>query len=143
MIKYQLKYEELVPRNIHSDFKVVEAADNATIQKCIDLFNLEVQWNGMFDIQEALYRIGQGEKMFVGYKNKDIFCYCWIKPYNERGYYLYNVFCKKPSSLRKIGVIDMLYLVIKDYTKALITVDIDDWNNESQKVAKRLGFERE
>ena len=93
----------------------------------------------MFDVQKALDRIERGEKMFVGYKNEDIFCYCWIRQDNEQEYYLYNVFSKKPKSLRKMGVIDLLYLVIKNYTTGKIRAEIDDWNGQSQKVANRLG----
>ena len=94
----------------------------------------------MFNVQEALDRIEKGEKMFVGYKNDEIFCYCWIRKDNEHEYYLYNVFSVKPKSLRKLGVIDMLYIVIKNYTKNNIKVEIDNWNIQSQKVAKKLGF---
>jgi hypothetical protein len=94
----------------------------------------------MFDVQKALDRIERGEKIFVGYNNEDIFCYCWIRQDNEYEYYLYNVFSKKPKSLRKIGVIDMLYLVIKYHTIGKIVVEIDKWNIQSQRVAKRLGF---
>ena len=47
---------------------------------------------------------------------------------------------KKPESLRKIGVIDLLYLVIKNHTTGKIKVEIDKWNIQSQRVAERLGF---
>jgi hypothetical protein len=140
MIKYQLNYIDLMERNIHPNFKIVETTDNTIIQHCIDLFNSEIQWNDMFDIQKALDRIERGEKMFVGYKNEDIFCYCWIKENHKDDYYIYNVFSKKPKSLRKIGVIDMLYLVIKYHTMGKIVVEIDKWNIQSQRVFERLGF---
>jgi hypothetical protein len=140
MIKYELKYENLILRNIHQDFKIVDTTDNSVIEKCIDFFNSEIQWDGMFDINEALYRIQKGEKIFVGYKNQNIFCYCWIRQDNEQSYYIYNVFSKKPTSLRKIGVIDLLYSAIKYHTNGKITVDIDEWNTKSQKVAEKLGF---
>ena len=140
MIKYKLKYEDLIDHNIHRDFKIVEATDADIIQKCIDLFNSEIEWNGMFDIKKALNRIERGEKMFVGYKNEDIFCYCWIRQDNEQEYYLYNVFSKKPKSLRKMGVIDLLYSVIKYHTIGKIIGEVDEWNKQSQKVTEKLGF---
>jgi len=125
---------------IKTNISIKEITDKIEIQKCIDLFNSEIQWDEMFDIQKALDRIERGEKMFVGYKNEDIFCYCWIRQDNEQEYYLYNVFSKKPESLRKIGVIDLLYLVIKNHTTGKIKVEIDKWNIQSQRVAERLGF---
>ena len=138
MQHFFLNHSQLVERKTNISIKEIKA--KAEIQQCIDLFNLEIQWNEMFDIQEALNRIERGEKMFVGYKNEDIFCYCWIRQDNEQEYYLYNVFSKKPESLRKIGVIDLLYLVIKNHTTGKIKVEIDKWNIQSQRVAERLGF---
>ena len=140
MIKYKLNYEDLVERNIHPDFKIVEITNTIVVQMCIDLFNSEIKWNKMFDIQEALYRIERGEKMFVGYKNENIFCYCWIRQDDEQSYYIYNVFSKKPKSLRKIGVIDLLYSVIKYHTNGIITGEVDEWNTQSKKVTEKLGF---
>jgi len=138
MKHFLLNHSELIERK--TDISIKQITEQIEIQKCIDLFNSEIQWNNMFDVQKALDRIEKGEKMFVGYKNEDIFCYCWIRQDNEQEYYLYNVFSKKPKSLRKIGVIDMLYLVIRYHTIGKIKVEIDEWNTQSQKVAKRLGF---
>lgn len=138
MKHFLLNHSELIERKTHISIKQI--TEQIEIQKCIDLFNSEIQWNDMFDVQKALDRIERGEKMFVGYKNEDIFCYCWIRQDNEQEYYLYNVFSKKPESLRKIGVIDLLYLVIKNHTTGKIKVEIDKWNIQSQRVAERLGF---
>ena len=138
MYQFFLNHSQLF--EIKTNISIKEITDKIEIQKCIDLFNSEIQWDEMFDIQKALDRIERGEKMFVGYKNEDIFCYCWIRQDNEQEYYLYNVFSKKPESLRKIGVIDLLYLVIKNHTTGKIKVEIDKWNIQSQRVAERLGF---
>jgi hypothetical protein len=132
-----LNHSQLVERKTNISIKEIKA--KAEIQKCIDLFNSEIKWDGMFNVEQALDRIERGERMFVGYKNEDIFCYCWIKENHKDDYYIYNVFSKKPKSLRKIGVIDLLYLVIKNYTTGKIRAEIDDWNGQSQKVANRLG----
>ena len=138
MQHFLLNHSELIERK--TDISIKQITEQIEIQKCIDLFNSEIQWNDMFDVQKALDRIERGEKMFVGYKNEDIFCYCWIRQDNEQEYYLYNVFSKKPKSLRKMGVIDLLYLVIKNHTTGKIKVEIDKWNIQSQRVAERLGF---
>ena len=138
MQHFLLNHSEIIERK--TDISIKQITEQIEIQKCIDLFNSEIQWNDMFDVQKALDRIERGEKMFVGYKNEDIFCYCWIRQDNEQEYYLYNVFSKKPESLRKIGVIDLLYLVIKNHTTGKIKVEIDKWNIQSQRVAERLGF---
>jgi len=138
MKHFLLNHSELIERK--TDISIKQITEQIEIQKCIDLFNSEIQWNDMFNVQKALNRIEKGEKMFVGYKNEDIFCYCWIKENHKDDYYIYNVFSKKPKSLRKIGVIDLLYLVIKNYTTGKIRAEIDDWNTQSQRVFERLGF---
>ena len=138
MKHFLLNHSELIERK--TDISIKQITEQIEIQKCIDLFNSEIQWNGMFNVEQALDRIERGEKMFVGYKNEDIFCYCWIRQDSEQEYYLYNLFSKKPKSLRKIGVVDMLYLVIKYHTIGKITAEVDEWNIQSQRVAKTLGF---
>jgi hypothetical protein len=140
MLKYELKYDDLIDYNVHTDFTMVEAVDEKIIVDCINLFNSEIKWDGMFDTNEALDRIKRGEKMFVGYKNKDIFSYCWIRKIDEQSYYIYNVFSKKPKTLRKIGVMDLLCLVIKYYTKGKIICEVDEWNIQSKKITEKLGF---
>ena len=137
MKTFLLNHSELIERK--TDISIKQITEQIEIQKCIDLFNSEIQWNDMFNVEQALDRIERGEKMFVGYKNEDIFCYCWIRQDSEQEYYLYNLFSKKPKSLRKIGVVDMLYLVIKYHTIGKITAEVDEWNIQSQRVANRLG----
>jgi RimJ/RimL family protein N-acetyltransferase len=140
MIKYQLKYENLIQRNIHSDFKIVETSDCNIIEYCINLFNSKIKWDDMFDLKIANERIKLGDKMFVGYFENKIVGYCWMKPINNYEYYLYNVFIEQDSINRSFGATDMAYLIIKYHTKGLITLDIDEWNNKSQKVAEKMGF---
>jgi RimJ/RimL family protein N-acetyltransferase len=140
MIKYQLKYENLIQRNIHPDFKIVETADDGVIERCISLFNSKIKWDGMFDLEEAKQRIKSGDKVYVGYFENKIVGYCWMKQISNYEYYLYNVFIEQDSTNRNFGATDLSYLIIKYHTKGLITLDIDHWNNKSQKVAEKLGF---
>jgi hypothetical protein len=140
MIKYELKYENLIQRNIHPDFKIVETIDNTVIKNCIDLFNSKIKWDGMFGLDEAKERIKSGDKMYVGYFENNIVGYCWMKPINNYEYYLYNVFIEQDSINRNFGATDLAYLIIKYHTKGLITLDIDEWNTKSQKVAEKMGF---
>ena len=138
MIRFLLNHSNL--KEIITNVEIKILTDENEIQKCIDLFNSEIIWDSMFNIQIALDRIKKGELLFAAYKNKNIFSYCWLQQRNNNEYYLYNVFSKKSNTLRKVGVIDLLYLVIKYYTKGTILVEIDEWNTQSQKVANKLGF---
>lgn len=64
--------------------------DQNIIQECIDLFNSEIQWTGMFDLDTALLRFKKGHRMFALFDDK-LLGYCWVD--ND---YLYNFFvCQK------------------------------------------------
>lgn len=140
MIKYTLKYENLVERKIHQDFKIVETVDNSIIQDCIDSFNSKIKWDGMFDLSEANNRISNGDKFFVAYYEDMIVGYCWVKKYTDDEYYLYNIFINADSTNRNYGGTDLTYLLVKNHTKGVITLEIDEWNYKSQRVAEKLGF---
>jgi hypothetical protein len=140
MIKYELKYENLIQRNIHPDFKIVETTNDIVIQHCINLFNAKIKWDDMFGLDEAKERITLGDKMYVGYFENNIVGYCWMKPISNYEYYLYNVFIEQDSINRNYGATDLAYLIVKYHTKGLITLHIDGWNNKSQKVAEKMGF---
>ena len=139
-LNYQLKYENLIQRNIHLDFKIVETTDKDVIQNCINLFNSKIKWDDMFDLIQANDRIKLGDKMYVGYFKNDVVGYSWLKEINNCKYYLYNVFIEQTSINRNFGAKDLAYLIIKYYTKGLITLDVDEWNIKAQKFAEGLGF---
>lgn len=137
---YQLKYENLIQRNIHPDFKIVETSDDIIIENCINLFNSKIKWDGMFDLIQANDRIKSGDKMYVGYFEDNIIGYTWLRPINNNEYYIYNVFIEQDSINRNFGAKDLVYLIIKYHTKGLIRLDVDVWNIKAQKWAEGLGF---
>ena len=137
---YQLKYENLIQRNIHPDFKIVETSDDIIIENCINLFNSKIKWDGMFDLIQANDRIKLGDKMYVGYFENNIIGYSWLKSINNCEYYIYNVFIEQDSINRNFGAKDLAYLIIKYHTKGLIRLDVDVWNIKAQKWAEGLGF---
>ena len=60
--------------------------DSFIIQQYIDLFNSEITWTGMFDLDTALFRLKKGHRMFGLFDDK-ILGYCWVDDD-----YLYNFF---------------------------------------------------
>lgn len=139
-LNYILKYENLIQRSIHPDFKVVETTNKDIIQNCINLFNSKIKWDDMFDLEKADQRIKSGDKMYVGYFENNIIGYTWLKPINNHKYYIYNVFIEQDSIDRNFGAADLAYLIIKYHTRGLITLDVDEWNDRAQKFAEKLGF---
>jgi RimJ/RimL family protein N-acetyltransferase len=139
-VNYELNYENLIQRNIHPDFKIVETTDDNIIENCINLFNSKIKWDDMFDLEVANNRIKMGDKMYVGYFEDNIIGYSWLKLINNHKYYIYNVFIEQDSINRNFGASDLVYLIIKYHTKGLITLDVDEWNHKAQKFAEKLGF---
>ena len=139
-LNYELKYENLIQRNIHFNFKIIETTDKDIIQNCINLFNSKIKWNGMFNLEIADQRIKSGDKMYVGYFEDNIIGYSWLKLINNHKYCIYNVFIEQDSINRNFGASDLVYLIIKYHTKGLITLDVDEWNHKAQKFAEKIGF---
>ena len=140
MIKYKLNYGYLIKRSIHNDFKIEETLDENIIQKCINLFNSEITWADMFNVETALDRIKNGDKMFVSYYKNEIVGYCWLKCVDSTTHYIYNVFIKTTNYSRMYGATDMLFYVIQNYTNTAVLANIDEWNIRSTNVFKKLGF---
>ena len=141
MIRFKLVKKDLIHRDV-SNIEVRMSTNLSEIQKCIDLFNSEIKWEGMFDIKDAERRIILGDRIFIGYYKNQIFGYCWLKMISEGSFLYYNLFSKSEPNERNYGATDLLYLIIKKYTEGEIESLIDDWNQKSIRVAEKLGFVR-
>jgi len=137
MINFELKYENLIEREIHNNLIVTETKDLNIIESCINLFNSEIIWEKMFTIKDSEIRIKNGDVFFVGYYNNDLFGYCWLTKNDT--FKIYNVFSKTHIN-RIYGATDLLYFVIKNYTSGIIISEVDEWNLKSINVFKKLGF---
>ena len=142
MLKFSLKFEDLIERELPIDLIVIECKHPFNIgfipiiESCIDIFNREIQWNNMFSLDVAFDRINNGEKFFIAYHEGELFGYCWLSSENK----IYNVFSKKTYHQRKYGATDMLYYIIKNHTTGVITAEVDEWNYRSINVFNKLGF---
>ena len=62
------------------------SSDTDIIEECITLFNSEINWVGMFNLQTALERFKDGHRMFTLHDDS-LLGYCWVDVD-----YLYNFF---------------------------------------------------
>ena len=139
MINFVLNKENLIERELSPMLIIGETFDSYLIRGCINLFNNEIQWDGMFTLWDALRRIEDGEKIFVGLYNGEIFGYCWVINKDDTTY-IYNVFSKSTPDKRKYGATDLLYYVIKHHGNTVISAEVDEWNTKSIRVFEKLGF---
>jgi len=103
------------------------------IQKCIDLFNSEHEWEDMWDIIDAFLRLEGGEVMYVYIPNDTPLGYVWF-----RNNYLYNAFMH--SSRKKGATTNFLGACCHRNKTKDIKLYTDDWNIKAHKVWKKLGF---
>lgn len=141
MIDFTIQYEDLIERKIPDFVYISQMNDETVIKNCIDFFNSEIEWSGMFDLEEAKRRLKCGDKFFVGYQNGKIFGYCWITQIDPKLFKIYNVFSRKTEEPRIYGATDMLFNVIKNHTHGTIIAEVDEWNIKSINVFNKLGFQ--
>ena len=140
MIDYILTRENLIERELPEYIYITDETNETIIKNCIEFFNQEIKWDGMFDLDEAKRRINNGDKFFTGYQNGMIFGYCWLTKLDTGHYIIYNVFSRKTEQPRTYGATDMLYYVIKHHTFGIVSAEVDDWNIKSINVFTKLGF---
>lgn len=140
MINFIIQHENLIEREIPDFVYVSQMTDETVIKNCIEFFNSEIEWDGMFDLEEAKRRLKYGDKFFVGYQNGKIFGYCWITRIEPKLFKVYNVFSRKTEQPRTYGATDMLFNVIKNHTHGTIIAEVDEWNIKSIRMFNKLGF---
>jgi hypothetical protein len=106
----------------------------------IRYFKDEIEWSEMFDFVDVQRRISDGQIMYVGMIDCDVFGYVWFKDYQD-GRLLFNLFVRNKvvnkNYTGKEFISDVIYRY--EYDKS-IYCEVDDWNEKSIKLFKRLGF---
>lgn len=141
---------KLEPMNFNKlgiEYNIVKI-DNSNIYYFYELinnsiynFNEEIKWDGMFDFNEAYDRIKNGMIMYVGIQNAAVFGHVWFKDYND-GKFLFNLFVKNKTNNKQYKGKEFISDIIDrfEYNK-IIYSEVDDWNEKSIKLFKRLGFD--
>jgi hypothetical protein len=110
------------------------------IIKSINNFNLEINWNGMFNLDEVNHRLSNGMNMYIGILNNSPFGHVWFKEYKD-GKYLYNLFVKNKTNIKEYTGKEFVSDIINRFeTQYPIYADVDDWNEKSIRLFKTLGF---
>jgi RimJ/RimL family protein N-acetyltransferase len=111
------------------------------IDDSIKNFNSELDWDNMFTLDDASQRLKDGMVMYVGMVDSGVFGHVWFKNH-EDGRFLFNLFVKNnvynKTYTGKEFVSDIIYRFEYDKT---IYCEVDDWNEKSIKLFKRLGFQ--
>ena len=91
------------------------------IQKAIDLFNSEISWDGMFNVEEALERMSNGERFYILHEEGKLLGHIWVK----NNSYVYNFFVTKNRTKgdSQAFFCNVLYGTILDVVNFWVTRD--------------------
>tara|TARA_Y100000389_G_C17466282_1_gene525931 strand:+ start:5124 stop:5573 length:450 start_codon:yes stop_codon:yes gene_type:complete len=127
-----LSFLKITNRNFSETIKL--------IQKSITIFNSEIEWNEMWDINEAENRLNSGEVLYLLLDGKTPIGHVWYDLY-----YLYNAFV---SEKRENGdsiwfIQETMWDMKKNYDLTYIKLYVDDWNKRAIQFWKKLNFIKE
>ena len=107
------------------------------IQKSIDTFNSEIEWNEMWDIETANDRLSNGEILYLLLDSNTPIGHVWYDLY-----YLYNAFVsKKREDGDSIWFIqETMWNMKENFDLKYIKLYVDDWNERAIKFWKKLGY---
>lgn len=106
------------------------------VKECINLFNTEIEWDGMYTADDAIQYFENGYFNFVLISDNIIYGYFWMN-----GDFLQNVFMRNIGITKKWKGREFIsHIINTQYKDIEITNYIDDWNEKSIKLFKSLGF---
>jgi hypothetical protein len=146
MINFRLLFNDFKDSNVDYEILTINKKTFDTtstfVEKSISNFNEEISWNQMFDLNEALHRINNDMEMYIGVIDNEPFGHVWFKDYRD-GRLLFNLFVKNNVKDRKYSGTTFTSNILKKYEliKSPIYCEINDWNEKSIKLFKKLGFE--
>jgi hypothetical protein len=110
------------------------------VKECIDLFNAEIKWDGMYTLDDAIQRFETGYSNFVLISDGIIYGYIWS--IWETGILFFeNMFMRKFKINKKWKGREFLSSIINThYNNCEICYYVDSWNIASIKMTKSLGF---
>lgn len=144
MIKFRLLSQDFSKLDAEYEITTISSSNLSAnlnlIEECINNFNEEIRWDGMFDIIEAQNRITNGMKMYIGLYDNKAFGYVWFNNY-EDGRLLFNLFVRNNTAIRNYRGNEFVSNVIDKFeTNKVIYCQVDEWNEKSIKLFKKLGF---
>ena len=127
-----LSFLKITNRNFSETIKL--------IQKSITIFNSEIEWDEMWDINEAENWLNSGEVLYLLLDDKTPIGHVWYDLY-----YLYNAFV---SEKRENGdsiwfIQETMWDMKENYDLTYIKLYVDDWNKRAIQFWKKLNFIKE
>ena len=110
------------------------------ISKTVETFNSEIEWDKMWNLDDANIRLTNGEVLYILLDGKTPIGHVWYDLY-----YLYNAFV---SEKRENGdsiwfIQETMWDMKENYDLTYIKLYVDDWNERAIRFWKKLNFIKE
>jgi hypothetical protein len=148
MKQYQLNKEDYIKEKefhierLELDNLITLQYFTPVIQKLIEYFNEEYNWEGMFDINEVQNRIANGHILFILYYDKIPIGYVWFKELDNHTCFGYNLYVTKkierPKESPKWFYNKVSSIMLEQYNT--IKVEIEDWNKVVLDLVESIGY---
>jgi hypothetical protein len=108
----------------------------------IDYFNSEYAWDEMFNIDDCIRRIENGNQLFILKLNNKPIGYVWFKEIDTNTCFGYNLYVTKQIERPKYAP-NWFYnkvsgIMLQKYNT--IKVEIEDWNTTVFDLVKNIGY---
>jgi RimJ/RimL family protein N-acetyltransferase len=144
MISFTLSENNFIP--LQREYTIIKV-DNLNFERnknyvldSIHNFNSEIKWDNMFTLEESKNRVFNNMRMYIGLIDSHVFGHVWFKDYND-GVYLFNLFVKNNTIDKTYTGTEFTSDIINRFERRYpIYADVDEWNEKSLRLFKKLGF---
>jgi hypothetical protein len=143
-MRFILYPQNFVNQNVICPFIQIDKSNYiehlSIVKECITLFNSELEWDGMYNLTDAIKRFEDGYVNFVLIENNVIYGYVWFIQ-NTTNVLLLNLFMRNNNIHKKYKGREFISNVIyTNYNECNIYNHVDEWNIKSINLFKSLGF---
>ena len=140
MIEYRRYLDNYVFHPTPHEILSLKEIDDNELQSAIDLFQEELNWNGMWSVEDAKQRIKDGWLFCVLKIDDKIRGWYWL---NYEANESFNLYVHENFRGRGYGFGLISYIITAAKLRQLeyVIAKIDEWNGISKRLLIRCGFE--
>tara|TARA_B100000073_G_scaffold258603_1_gene218477 strand:- start:919 stop:1371 length:453 start_codon:yes stop_codon:yes gene_type:complete len=139
MIKYRRGLDNYQFYNTPKEISYWTKVNEVKLQTAIDLFNEEIKWDGMWNVEDAKKRLEQGRLMVVLEIDDKLRGWYWL---NYKTKEAENLYVHKDFRNKGYGFGLISYIITSAKLRQLdhVWARVDEWNKTSQRLFERCGF---
>lgn len=139
MIRYRRDLDNYQFYNTQTEISYWSEVDEDKLQTAIDLFNKEIKWDRMWNVEDAKKRLEEGRLMVVLEIDDKLRGWYWLnyETQEAENLYVHKDFRKKGYGF---GIISYIITAGKLRKLDHVWARVDEWNKTSQRLFERCGF---